>query len=77
VLQDTGFDSFLPVGEGLFSFLTVDEAAAAIETILSDPARHSRAALEIAREYLAVDVVLRDLLRHAGARLPATVARLP
>jgi hypothetical protein len=75
VLQDTGFESFLPVGEGLFSFDNTDEAAAAIETILSDPARHARAAREIAREFLAVDVVLRDLLRHVDAVIPATAAR--
>lgn len=75
VLQDTGFGSFLPVGEGLFSFGTVDDAAAAIEVILSDPVRHSHAARDIAREYLAVDVVLRDLLREVDTVVPATVAR--
>jgi hypothetical protein len=75
VLQDTGFDSFLPVGEGLFSFATAEEAAAAIEAILTDPVRHARAARDIAREYLSVDVVLRDLLRHVDAFVPATVAR--
>lgn len=68
VVQDTGFGAHLPTGEGLLAFTTEDEAAAALERIHADPARHRRAAREIAREHLAHDVVLTDMLEHVGLR---------
>src|SRR5205807_6700914 len=49
ITEDTGFGKFLPTGEGLFAFSTTDDAAAAVEEVERDYARHSRAALEIAR----------------------------
>jgi ATP-binding cassette, subfamily B, bacterial len=70
ILQDTGFGSFLPTGEGLFAVNSRDDAAAALETIQADPARHRRAAHDIAREYLSHDVVLGDLLDHVGLPAP-------
>jgi hypothetical protein len=66
VVQDTGFGSVLPEGEGLFAFNTLDEAAAAIEAIDSDYDRHSRAAAEVAREHFDAGVVLSRLLADAG-----------
>lgn len=58
VQQDTGFGDALPCGEGLFAVGTVDEAAAALDVVLTDPARHSRAAREIAVEHLGSAKVL-------------------
>jgi hypothetical protein len=66
VTQDTGFGEHLPVGAGLFSFRTLDDAAAAIEIINADYDRHSRAAIDIARQCFAHDVVLPKLLEEAG-----------
>jgi hypothetical protein len=66
VTEDTGFGRFLPTGEGLFAFSTTDEAAAAIEAIEADPARHQRAAAEIAREYFDAEKVVGSLLARAG-----------
>src|SRR3954452_56542 len=66
VLQDTGFGNALPTGEGLFAFNDVEEAAAAIKEIEADPARHRRAARDIATEFLRHDVVLGDMLDHLG-----------
>lgn len=66
VVQDTGFDAVLPTGEGLLSFRTAEEAVAALEDVAGDPERHSRAALEIAREYFDAEVVLGRLLQDAG-----------
>ena len=66
VTQDTAFGTVLPIGEGLFAFSTVDDAAEAIEQINSDYARHRRAASSIARECFAHDVVLGRLLREVG-----------
>ena len=62
VTQDTGFDRILPVGAGLFSYRTPDEAADAIRTIASDYEHHAQAAREIAAQYFDAGVVLRELL---------------
>lgn len=64
--QDTGFGNVLPVGEGLFSFSTLDDIVAAVETIEADYERHSRAAGEIAREYFDSGRVLGRLLEQVG-----------
>jgi hypothetical protein len=66
VVQDTGFSEFLPCGEGLFAFRTVDEAAAAIETIAEDYPRHCAAARRIAEEYFDAKVVIGEILRASG-----------
>ncbi len=68
IVQDTGFGAALPTGEGLFAFSNLDQAVAAVEAVQSDPARHRRAAGEIAREYLSHEVVLGDMLDHVGLR---------
>jgi GT2 family glycosyltransferase len=70
ITQDTGFGSALPTGEGLFPCSTPEEALAAVERIDSDPARHRRAAFDIAREHFAHDVVLGALLDHLGMGRP-------
>jgi len=66
VTQDTGFGKVLPVGEGLFAFQTAEEAAAALEEIGGDYARHSRAARRIAEEYFRAEKVLAKLLVDLG-----------
>lgn len=75
VTQDTGFGNILPTGDGLFAFATIDEAVAAIDAINADPPRHRIAAREIAREYFAHDVVLRDLLTASGVEIPRSRRR--
>ena len=67
VAQDTGFGVALPNGEGLLAFGDVDEAAAAIESVLSRPAEHAAAARGIAEELLDSDRVLGRLLEALGA----------
>jgi hypothetical protein len=66
ITQHTGFDRHIPVGRGLFAFRTLDDIAAAVDTIESDYAAHSCAARELAREYFAADKVLAQLLARAG-----------
>ena len=56
----------LPKGEGLFAVRTVDEAVAAIESILADPELHGRRARDIAAEYLDGVVVMRSVLEEVG-----------
>jgi hypothetical protein len=66
VTQDTGFTNVLPTGEGLFAFTTMDEAAAAVDAINGDYARHCRAARAIAEEYFAAPKVGAKLLKDIG-----------
>jgi len=66
ITQDTGFDSVLPTGQGLFAFNTMDEILAAFEAINSDYERHSRAARAIAEEYFRAETVLAKVLMDLG-----------
>jgi len=59
---ETGFAERYPTGEGLLAFADLDEARAGVEAILADPARHSRAAREIAVEHFEAKRVLGRLL---------------
>jgi len=65
VLQETGFSRVLPVGEGILSFTTPEEAAEAIGEIESDYPRHARAARAIAGAYFDSNRVLTDLIERA------------
>lgn len=51
IAQDTGFGVRYPTGRGLLSFSTVDEAAAAVESVGTAYDAHARAARELAAEY--------------------------
>ena len=66
VTQDTGFGNFIPTGEGLFAFETLDDVLAGFEAINSDYERHSRAARAIAEQYLRAETVLARLLDDVG-----------
>lgn len=66
ITQDTRFEKFLPTGEGLFSFNTMDEILAAFDEISSDYVRHTRAARSIAEEYFRAESVLATLVQDAG-----------
>jgi len=65
--QGPGFSDFLPTGEGLFAFETIDDVFAGVEALERDYARHTRAARAIAEEYFDSDTVLARLLEHIGA----------
>ena len=58
--QDTGFD--VPTGDGLLAFSTVEEAAAGVESLRADYARHRRGARELAEQEFDSDRVLTRLL---------------
>lgn len=63
ITQATGFEKELPTGEGLFSFATTDEAAAATDAVARDYTRHAEAAREIAHAFFDAERVLRAMLR--------------
>jgi hypothetical protein len=64
--QETGFSRFLPTGEGLLPFETVDDAAAGVEAIRGDYALHARRARALAEDLLDSDRVLGNLLERLG-----------
>lgn len=65
IVQDTGFSSILPTGEGLLPFNTMEEAIAAIQAVESGYARHAQAAREIAEHYFDSAKVLDHLIQRA------------
>ena len=66
IAQDTAFDTWLPVGAGLFSVTDVEEAVEAIAEVEADYERHVRSAREIAARHFDSAVVLQDLLDAVG-----------
>jgi hypothetical protein len=66
ITQNTGFGKFLPTGEGLFAFNSVEEIVDAFEAIRADYGRHCRAARAIAEEYFRAETVLEKLIRDLG-----------
>ena len=65
VVMDTGFRTWLPPGDGLFSFASPDEAVAALEAIVRAPERHARAARDVAAACFDARVVLGRLIDEA------------
>ena len=65
VVQHTGPSSFLPHGEGMFRFTSLDEAAQALDEINADYPRHCRAARELAATYFDSKRVLERVLNAA------------
>src|SRR4029453_13949437 len=61
--QDTGFGDTLPIGEGLLTFSTLEEAAEATRAIGRDPARHAFAARRLAESFFDSSEVLGALAR--------------
>ncbi len=70
ITQNTGFESVLPAGEGLFAFETMEEIVSAFEAVQADYDRHSRAASAVARDYFRAEKVLEKLLLDIGIDSP-------
>jgi hypothetical protein len=66
LVQDTGFGRVLPVGEGIVSFRTLDDAVTGARRIGRDYPAQCEAARAIAEECFDSDVVLGRLLDQAG-----------
>jgi hypothetical protein len=65
IVQNTGPSRFLPNGEGLLRFGTIDEAAEAIATVERDYEVQCRAARALAEEYFDADKVIGRFLERA------------
>ena len=66
ITQETGFTAHYGGKEGLLTFSTMEEIVDAVAAIRTDYKKHSRAALEIAREVFEAEKVLASLLERAG-----------
>lgn len=64
--RDTGLRGLYPVGKGLLTFSTLEEAATGINAINRDYAEHAQAARRIAVECFDSDKVLTQLLTDLG-----------
>ena len=62
VVQHTGPSSYLPNGEGMFRFTSLDDAVAALEAINLDYERHCRAARDLAETQFDSNRVLEGVL---------------
>jgi hypothetical protein len=67
IAQETGFSRYLPAGEGLFAFESIDEAVLSIDAMNSDYVAHTTAARKLAETYFDSNKVLSDLLQCVGA----------
>lgn len=65
VVQDTGFSSLLPCGEGIVSFDTADAAEDALREVEGNYERHAKAAREVAEECFEASKVLGQLLEDS------------
>jgi len=66
VLQSTGFEDVLPVGEGAFAVHDIEEAAAAMAEIRGNYRRHASAARELAREFFDAERLMARMLQQSG-----------
>jgi hypothetical protein len=62
LVQDTGFKRNLPVGAGLLTFSTPDDAVAGVREITEHYAEHAVAARRLAEQYFDSTFVLEELL---------------
>ena len=70
VVQHTGPSTYLPDGEGLFRFSTIDEAVAALETVNRDYERQCRRARDIAAVYFDARPILEGILNATLTAAP-------
>ncbi|HEY7513871.1 MAG TPA: hypothetical protein VIC87_05310, partial [Vicinamibacteria bacterium] len=66
IAQSTGFENFLPTGEGLFSFRTMDDVLGALDRIETDYEKACRAARAVAEEHLSASRVCARFLEDIG-----------
>lgn len=66
LVQDTGLAHLYPLGEGLVSFSTLDEAVDGVEAILADYQAHAGAARRLAETEFDARIVLSRLLEELG-----------
>ncbi len=66
IVQETGWSDYIPAGEGLLAFSTVEEAVEAIADVNEHYSTHQAAARALAEQYFDAKKVCADLLKQAG-----------
>ncbi len=66
LVQETGFSRHIPVGKGLLSFRTMDEAVEGARCIVRDYEHHCLVARRVAEEYFDSDKVIGQMLAEIG-----------
>jgi len=66
VVQETGWSDFIPAGDGVLAFSTMEEAVEAIADINDHYAEHQAAARALAEQFFEAKKVCADLLAQAG-----------
>jgi hypothetical protein len=66
--QNTGFTDWLPAGNGVFPFSSVEEILEALDCLDSDYDAHARAARKTAEEYFEAATVVGRMLDDCGYR---------
>ncbi len=66
LVQETGWSNYLPYGEGLLKFETMEEIVAGIDSINRNYEKHRLAARAIAEKYFEAKKVCHDLLVQIG-----------
>jgi hypothetical protein len=64
--QETGITDWLPVGEGVFTFSTIEDVLTALRCLDLDYERNARAARRLAEEYFEASTVIDTMLNCAG-----------
>ena len=64
VVQDTGPSHYLPNGEGMFRFSTLEQAAEALAAVSADYPRHCRAARALAETHFDASRVAKRILEN-------------
>jgi hypothetical protein len=73
VVQHTGASTYLPNGEGLFRFMTLDDAIGGLEAVNADYQRHCRAAREIAEAHFDAKHVVAQILNETLGSKPRSM----
>jgi hypothetical protein len=73
VVQHTGPSTYLPNGDGLFRFMTLEEAIDALEAVNADYQRHCRAAREIVETYFDAEQVVAQILNDTLGSKPRSM----
>ena len=66
VIQDTGFDTVLPVGEGILAFTNLEDAVEMVKEVEHNYSLHTKRAKEIAVEYFDAAKVLSRLIENSN-----------
>jgi hypothetical protein len=66
MVQDTGIAAAPPVGEGLLTFTTPEQAVEGARRIADDPEAHAHAARRLAEQHFDSDLVLGGVLESIG-----------